>query len=101
MLTYLKRYNFCGDRTGLELLKSFPETVSDAFELFIQQHTNLTTRQLDFLALLKEVIIEREKIEKKDLINTPFTVIHPQGIRGVFSPTEINDILQLTEQLAA
>ncbi|BDZ73611.1 hypothetical protein GCM10025856_13300 [Methylophaga marina] len=86
---------------GLELLKSFPETVSDAFELFIQQHTNLTTRQLDFLALLKEVIIEREKIEKKDLINTPFTVIHPQGIRGVFSPTEINDILQLTEQLAA
>jgi type I restriction enzyme R subunit len=34
---------------------------------------------------------------KKNLINTPFTVIHPQGIRGVFSPAEINEILQLTE----
>lgn len=86
---------------GIEVLKSFPETVSEAFEQFIQQHTTLSTRQLEFLALLKDVIIDREKIEKKDLINTPFTVIHPQGIRGVFAPNEINEILQLTAQLAA
>lgn len=42
-----------------------------------------------------------EKLEKKDLINAPFTVIHPKGIRGVFSPADINDILQLTERLAS
>lgn len=86
---------------GIEPLKSFPDTVSDAFEHFIQQHSSLSSRQLDFLNLLKGFIIEREKVEKKDLIHAPFTVIHPQGIRGVFSPTEINEILQLTEQLAA
>ncbi len=86
---------------GIEILKSFPETVSEAFDQFIGQHTNLSTRQLEFLNLLKGFIIEREKVEKKDLINAPFTVIHPQGIRGVFSPTEINEILQLTERLAA
>jgi type I restriction enzyme R subunit len=86
---------------GIELLKSFPETVSEAFELFIRQHTNLSSRQLEFLNLLKNFIVEREKVEKKDLINAPFTVIHPQGIRGVFSPAEINEILQLTEKLAA
>ncbi|RLC98979.1 MAG: restriction endonuclease subunit R, partial [Chloroflexota bacterium] len=86
---------------GVEILKSFPETVSEAFALFIQQHSNLTSRQLEFLSLLKGVTIEREKIAKKDLINTPFTIIHPQGIRGVFSPAEINEILQLTERLAA
>ena len=68
---------------------------------FIQQHTNLSSRQLDFLNLLKNFVIEREKIEKKDLINAPFTVIHPQGIRGVFAPAEINEILALTEKLAA
>ena len=86
---------------GIEILKSFPETVSEAFDQFIGQHTNLTSRQLEFLNLLKGFIIEREKVEKKDLINAPFTVIHPQGIRGVFSPAEINEILQLTERLAA
>ena len=86
---------------GIEILKSFPETVSEAFEQFIQEHNNLSSRQLEFLNLLKTFIIEREKVEKKDLISSPFTVIHPQGIRGVFSPAEIKEILRLTEKLAA
>lgn len=86
---------------GIEILKSFPETVSEAFEQFIGSHSNMTSRQLEFLNLLKSFIIEREKVEKKDLISSPFTVIHPLGIRGVFSPVEINEILQFTERLAA
>jgi len=86
---------------GLEILKSFPDEVSAAFDQFIRAHTTLNSRQLEFLNLLKHFLIEREKVEKKDLINAPFTVIHPQGIRGVFSPAEIGEILQLTEQLAA
>ena len=86
---------------GIEVLQSFPDTVSAAFDRFIRAHTTLNSRQLEFLSLLKSFIVEREKVEKRDLINTPFTVIHPQGIRGVFSPAEINEILQLTERLAA
>ena len=86
---------------GIEVLQSFPDTVSGAFDRFIRAHTTLNSRQLEFLGLLKNFIVEREKVEKRDLINTPFTVIHPQGIRGVFSPAEINEILQLTERLAA
>lgn len=86
---------------GIEVLKSFPDEVSAAFTQFTRTHTTLSSRQLEFLDLLKNVIIEREKVEKKDLIATPFTIIHPQGIRGVFSPAEINEILQLTELLTA
>ncbi|MCB1776151.1 MAG: restriction endonuclease subunit R, partial [Candidatus Competibacteraceae bacterium] len=85
----------------IEVLQSFPDEVSAAFAQFIRAHTTLSSRQMEFLNLLKNFIIEREKVEKKDLINAPFTVIHPQGIRGVFSPAEINEILQLTERLAA
>ena len=86
---------------GIETLKSFPDEVSAAFDQFIRGHTTLSSRQMEFLKLLKDFIIERERVEKKDLISAPFTVIHPQGIRGVFSPAEINEILQLTERLAA
>lgn len=86
---------------GIEVLKSFPDEVSAAFDQFIRAHTTLNSRQLEFLNLLKNFIIEREKVEKKDLINAPFTVIHPQGIRGVFSPAEINEILLLAQTLAA
>jgi type I restriction enzyme R subunit len=86
---------------GIEILKTFPDEVSAAFDQFIRAHTTLSSRQMEFLNLLKNFIVEREKVEKKDLISAPFTVIHPQGIRGVFSPIEINEILQLTERLAA
>lgn len=86
---------------GIELLQSFPETVSKAIDQFIQQHTYLTSRQLEFINLLRDYIIERGKIQKRDLIQAPFTVIHPQGIRGVFSPKEIEEILALTEDLVA
>lgn len=86
---------------GVEPLASFPQTVANAFDPFITAHTDLNSRQLEFLRLLKEFILEREKVEKKDLIQSPFTVIHPQGIRGVFSPAVINEILALTEELAA
>lgn len=86
---------------GIETLQSFPDEVSVAFDQFIRTHTTLSSRQMEFLNLLKNFIIEREKVEKKDLISAPFTIIHPQGIRGVFSPAEINDILQLTARLAA
>ena len=34
--------------------------VADAFDLFIAQHSNLNSRQLGFLRLLKDFIIERE-----------------------------------------
>jgi type I restriction enzyme, R subunit len=86
---------------GLEILESFPDTVSKAFEQFIQSHTDLTTLQLDFLNLLKEFVLDKETVQKRDLIESPFTVLHPQGIRGLFTPMQIKEILTLTQRLAA
>jgi type I restriction enzyme R subunit len=86
---------------GLELLESFPDTVSKAFDQFIHSHTNLSSRQLDFLNLLKEFILEKETVQRRDLIESPFTVLHPQGIRGLFTAAEINEIIELTKKVAA
>ena len=86
---------------GIKILQSFPEKVTDAFEQFYQEHSNLSSRQMQFLDLLKTYLIERQSVEKKDLISSPFTTIHPSGIRGVFSSQEINEILALTNALAA
>ena len=86
---------------GVEELKNFPDTVSESFDKFIQMHPTLTTTQLKFLELLKNYIIDNGDITKKDLIQAPFTVIHPSGIRGVFTPIEIEEILQITQELVA
>lgn len=86
---------------GVEELKNFPDTVSESFAKFIQMHPTLTTTQLKFLELLKNYIIDNGDITKKDLIQAPFTVIHPSGIRGVFTPIEIEEILHITQELVA
>lgn len=86
---------------GIEILESFPDTVSRSIDQFIAEHRTLTSHQLQFLNLLRDYLIHRGGIEKRDLIQAPFTIIHPSGIRGVFSPAEINEILTLTQKLAA
>jgi len=86
---------------GIEILQSFPETVSKAFDDFIAKHTYLTSRQLQFLDLLRKFIIENEVLTRKNLIESPFTLLHPEGIRGVFNPKEIDEILKFTEKLTA
>lgn len=86
---------------GIEVLETFPETVSKAFESFIKEHSYLTSRQLQFMDLLKKFILEKGELQKKDLIQSPFTMLHPEGIRGVFSPKEIDEILVLTHKLLA
>ena len=86
---------------GIEILESFPEIVSKTFQSFITGHSYLSSRQLQFLDLLKNYIIERGDLQKRNLIESPFTLIHPDGIRGVFNPTEIDEILILTQKLLA
>lgn len=86
---------------GIERLESFPEIVSKSFENFISVHSYLSARQLQFMDLLKGFILEKENLTKRDLIESPFTQIHPEGIRGVFTPKEIDEILILTEKVLA
>ena len=85
-----------------ELNEQYNHFMQSTFIVFVDEvQTKVLNNEKGVMAKLKNFITEREKVEKKDLINSPFTVIHPQGIRGVFSKTEIDEILQLTERLAA
>lgn len=86
---------------GIEVLESFPETVSKAFEQFIASHSDLTSRQLQFLDLLKGYILEKGDLTKRDLIQSPFTMLHPEGIRGIFSSKQIEEIIWFTQRLVA
>lgn len=86
---------------GIEILQTFPESVSQSFAKFISEHSYLNSRQLDFLNLLQTFLIEKGDVEKRDLINAPFTRIHPDGIRGVFNNSEIEEIISFIQKLAA
>lgn len=86
---------------GIEQLETFAETVTKAFDDFITKHSYLTSRQLQFLDLLKNFVLEKGDVSKRNLIESPFTMIHPEGIRGIFNQKEIDEILSLTQQVLA
>ena len=86
---------------GIEILETFAETVTKAFDDFISHHSYLSSRQLQFLDLLKNFVLEKGEVNKRNLIESPFTMLHPEGIRGVFNPKEIDEILKLTEKVLA
>ena len=86
---------------GISPLETFAETVTKAFDDFITKHSYLSSRQLQFLDLLKNFVLEKGDVSKRNLIESPFTMIHPEGIRGIFNKKEIDEILSLTQQVLA
>ncbi|MCW3090502.1 MAG: Type site-specific deoxyribonuclease [Ferruginibacter sp.] len=85
----------------IENLETFTDEVSIAFNNFISTHNNYTEQQIRFLELLQSFILEKGSIEKRDLVDVPFTHIHSQGILGLFNPKEINEIVLFTKKLVA
>jgi type I restriction enzyme R subunit len=53
------------------------------------------------LDLLKNFVLEKGDVSKRNLIESPFTMLHPEGIRGIFNQREIDEILILTAQVLA
>ena len=86
---------------GLERLESWSETVMRAFDEFISEHNTFSAMQIRFLQTLRTFILQNRRIEKQDLVQAPFTRIHPDGIRGVFRSGEIEEILNLSRSLVA
>ena len=46
-------------------------------------------------------MLEKGDVSKRNLIESPFTMIHPEGIRGIFNQKEIDEILHLTQKVLA
>lgn len=86
---------------GIEQLETFAETVTKAFDNFIANHSYLSGRQLQFLELLKGYVLEKGEVSKRNLIESPFTMLHPEGIRGIFNRQEIDEIIEFTERVLA
>lgn len=45
--------------------------------------------------------MDKGEVPERNLIESPFTLLHPAGIRGVFNPKEIDEIVGLTQKLVA
>ena len=53
--------------------------------------------QIQFLDMLQNHIAKYGAIELEKLYDPPFTIDHTDGIDGVFSDTEIDDLIAIIE----
>jgi len=51
------------------------------------------------LRTLRTFILQQRRLEKRDLVDEPFTRLHPNGIQGLFDDAEIDEILDFTRRL--
>jgi type I restriction enzyme R subunit len=86
---------------GVEPLERWSTYVSRKFEEYIAAHSNYSVLQIRFLQTLRTFILQRGRVERPDLLEAPFTQLHPQGVRGVFRPQDIEEILGLAGELVA
>ncbi len=86
---------------GVQPLERWSTQVTRAFEEFIAAHTTYSSLQIRFLQTLRTFILQRGHLERRDLIESPFTQLHPQGVRGVFPPRDIEEILTFAAELVA
>ena len=86
---------------GVQPLERWSTYVARKFEEFVAAHTTYTALQLRFLQTLRTFLLQRGRVERRDLVDAPFTQLHPQGVRGVFRPQDIEEILGFAEGLVA
>lgn len=86
---------------GVEPLERWSTMVTREFERFIAEHTTYSALQIRFLQTLRTFILQRRRLERQDLVASPFTQLHPDGIRGVFNSGQIDEILALAGELVA
>jgi len=84
---------------GVSGLVTFSEKVSEAFAEFIAEHNALTSKQIQFMIVLRDFIINNGSLTKKDLVNEPFTKLNTRGFLGIFNLQMQTEILLFTNKI--
>ena len=83
----------------IEPLESWSDSVYHSVAEFLSTRTEMTVKQVQFLHTLRSFIIQKKAMRRADLKELPFTRIHPEGILGVFSQAEAQEIIAFAEAL--
>ncbi len=86
---------------GLERLPDWGAMVTRAFDEYLLLHNTFSSAQVRFLQTLRDLLLQKRRLLREDLVGPPFTQFHPDGIRGLFRDPYLGEVLQLVEGLVA
>lgn len=85
---------------NIESLPAYETIVKKAFDAFILEH-NYNAYQSRFLRAVKNVFLQRKKLELADLYEEPFTNFGANAVDRLFSNSEVEEIVVFVRKLAA
>jgi len=81
------------DRAIRAIIGMDADTVRTRFTQFVTKHPELNSHQVKFLDLLQNHLGKYGSIEVGDLYEPPFTLIHSDGLDGVFDEPLVEELL--------
>lgn len=81
--------------TICEIVGLDPEAIEEHFKGFLHTHASLTAKQVRFLNLVKNYLAEHGFIMVEKLYEAPFTSVSHEGIDGVFSTDDADDLIAI------
>lgn len=85
---------------ALDAIPDYPQLVQRGFERHIHSH-NYNAEQIRFLRSVQEVFLAKRSLVEADLYDPPLTNFGRNAVERFFTSKEINDLLHLTDSLAA
>ena len=77
------------------------QAVETHFKQFLHQHPSLTAQQVKFMNLLKNYIAQFGAIKIDTLYEAPFSSISHEGIDGIFTPEDADDLIEVLKPFIA
>jgi type I restriction enzyme R subunit len=85
---------------GLDMLPDYETVVQSAFEKHITEH-RYSGDQISFLRAVRSVFLSKRALQTADLYQPPLTQFGRNAVDRLFRPDEIEQLIALTDQLAA
>lgn len=84
------------------VLPDYQDVVERGFDRFILEHeSGYNADQLRFIRAIKATFMTKQRLERADLYEAPFTNFGQDAVERLFSPAQVDEILALAAALAA
>jgi type I restriction enzyme R subunit len=85
---------------GLRRLSNREEQIKAAFDEFIAAHPAFTATQVNFLRVLRSVVLRKAPVTAQDLQQPPFTRFGRDAASRLFDPPTLAEILDFANRVA-
>lgn len=85
---------------GIEDVPDYADVLKRQFNVFVQQHP-YNSDQILFLRTVESVLLQHRRLNRADLYEAPFTNWGNDAVERLFTPREVDEVLEFAERLSA